>query len=473
MSSSTSLPPRNNATFTLQEIVLATKGTLHNAPNGTASTCSVITDTRLLENAPASTCGALFVALRGENFDGHRFLESAFAQGASAALVETAPENQGVCISVDNTQNALGDLAKFHRAHFDIPLIGVTGSYGKTTTRAFISTALAAKYDSRILATEGNYNNEIGVPLTVLALDKAQHDIAVLELAMRGSGQIDYLANIAQPTIGVITNIGPQHIELLGSLKNIARAKAELLAHLPKTGTAILPADDQFFELLKDASPCEIISFGTLENADFRVTEFEATENGGRCVLVHNDKRYDLQLPLPGLHNAINAACAIAAASTCGVEIEAAIDALANVEVPGARMRLMRIEAHDLTIIDDCYNAGPDSMRAALQVLAGVPGEHRRVAILGAMRELGAWSESEHRKLGVLAMGSGVEVLVGVGEEAKWMLESVRDLETIHCNDASEAAQLVTNLVRTGDVILVKGSRSVGLEKVVTALASR
>ena len=189
--------------------------------------------------------------------------------------------------------------------------------------------------------------------------------------------------------------------------------------------------------------------------------------------MIHNVKRYALQLPLPGLHNAINAACAIAAASTCGVEIEAAIDALANVEVPGARMRLLKIEARDVTIIDDCYNAGPDSMRAALQVLAALPGAQRRVAILGAMRELGDWSENEHRKLGAAVVESGVQVLVGVGEEARWMLEAAREVETSYCDDANEAAQLVENLVRAGDVILVKGSRSVGLEKVVTALGSR
>ncbi len=474
MSSSTSLPPRNGATFTLEEIVLATRGTLRNAPQAAASTCSVVTDTRLLKNADkkasASTCGALFVALRGENFDGHRFLDQAFDDGATAALVHSATANQQPQIEVENTQNALGDLAKFHRKRFDIPLIGVTGSYGKTTTRAFIATALAAKFANRVLATQGNYNNEIGVPLTVLALDKEQHHIAVLELAMRGLGQIDYLANIAQPTIGVITNVGPQHIELLGSLENIARAKAELLAHLPASGSAILPFDDQFFDFLKNAAPCKILSFGTSENADFRVSDFESLENGARCVLSYNNTNYELTLPLPGMHNAINAACAIAVASTCGVAIEAAIEALANVEVPGARMRVFKNEARDITIIDDCYNAGPDSMRAALQVLAGFPGDHRRVAILGAMKELGAWSENEHRKLGAAVRKSGTQVLVGVGEETKSMLESAHDLETYACDDAREAAQLVASLVRAGDVILVKGSRSIGLEKVVTTL---
>ena len=478
---SSSLPPRNHATFTLYEIARATKGTLHNVPDSAASTCSVVTDTRLLENAPASTCGPLFVALRGENFDGHRFLDSAFEQGASAALVETAPENRHACISVEDTQIALGELAKFHRARFAGPIIGVTGSYGKTTTRAFIATALAAKYGNRVLATEGNFNNEIGVPLTVLALDKTQHEIAVLELAMRGSGQIDYLANIAQPTLGVITNIGPQHIELLGSLENVARAKAEILAHLPNNGTAILPRDDQFFEQLKSAAPCAILSFGTHEGADFRITDFQETESGGRCVLSHDGAKYQLSLPLPGLHNAINAACAIAAASTCGIEIGAAIDALASVEVPGARMRLVRNEAREWTIIDDCYNAGPDSMRAALQVLAALPGEHRRVAILGAMKELGAWSESEHRKLGVLALESGVDVLAGVGEEAHTMTESAVDWMKKNgaqriiawCPDAAAASEMARQLARAGDVILVKGSRSVGLELVVSALEYR
>jgi UDP-N-acetylmuramoyl-tripeptide--D-alanyl-D-alanine ligase len=428
----------------------------------------VTTDTRKI--AP----GSIFVALRGERFDGHDFLEQAQQAGAAFVVVEdveNAPENL-VCFYALDSLMALGDMATFHRNRFDIPVIGVTGSYGKTTTRAFIAAALSPL--GEILASRENFNNEIGVPQTLFGLN-ASHKAAVVEMGMRGEGQILYLANMARPTIGVITNVGPQHIELLGNLENIARAKAELIENLAPDSLAVLPSEGEYSELLIEIARevgCRVVTFGTSEQADFRVSSTRTTENGSfEAQFKIQNSEFEIALPLPGAHNATNAAAALAVAHELGVDLEKAARALETVEVPGARMRVVR--AGEITILDDSYNAGPDSMRAALETLRDLPNAKRRVAVLGAMKELGDFSEEEHRKLGVLA-STICDVVVYVGEETRAAFE-VTTIETLQCENASEAANRVLDLVESGvesgDVVLVKGSRSVGLELVVSALA--
>ena len=504
--------PSNRARFTLREVLAATGGEIIHftaGMNSETAITGVATDTRTLGE------GSLFVALRGERFDGHNFLEQAVQSGAVAVLVETSPPTpllggegsldsscpastlpastltstppslpgKGVgglglsLIRVQNTLEALGALAAAHRRRFSIPVIGVTGSYGKTTTRALIAAALTPKYS--VLSSAGNFNNEIGVPQTLLQLDEAQ-SAAVVEMAMRGAGQIKYLADIAQPTIGVVTNIGPQHIELLGSLENIAAAKAELIETLPPDGVAVLPADDPFSTFLRERAACRVVTFGQSEAADYRVTDMR-TENDGSVsfVLTHPSSLipHPLKLPLPGAHNAINAAAALAVADILGVPLEDAARELAEVEIPGARMRV--VKARGVTIIDDCYNAGPNSMRAALQTLLDFPGGGRRVAILGAMKELGAWTEAEHRKIGDFA-GMFVEAIIGVGGETRPLLNALIQAaaqveskpEVSWCEDAVTATERAREMVRAGDVVLVKGSRSVGLEVVVSALGN-
>jgi UDP-N-acetylmuramoyl-tripeptide--D-alanyl-D-alanine ligase len=458
--------PRNTAVFSLREIADATGGE-RLRPGMSTHVRGVSTDTRALSG------GELFIALRGERFDGHSMLNKAAEAGAIAALVEEesdAPDSLGL-IRVVDTKKALGDLARANRLKFDIPVVGVTGSYGKTTTRALIAAALGAKF--RVLASEGNFNNEIGVPMTLFGVDES-HGAAVVEMGMRGLGQIAYLAQVAAPTIGVITNIGPQHIELLGSLENIARAKAELIQALPSDGIAILPVEGdalphEYSCTVREGAPHRIVTFGRSEDAGFRVSEIQ-TARGGNISFSLRDMKgvlHRVSLSMPGAHNALNAACAIAVASVLGVEIEAAIGALGRAQVPGARMRIVPCDG--VTVIDDCYNAGPDSMRAALETLRAFPDASRRVAVLGAMKELGQWSEDEHRKVGKLAV-SCAEVLMGVGEETRAMLESAGGIQNIWCEDAAAAASRIGEIAREGDVILVKGSRSVGLEIVVQAV---
>jgi UDP-N-acetylmuramoyl-tripeptide--D-alanyl-D-alanine ligase len=467
----------NRARFTVEEIIMATGGTLvQQAPDHdfAAPLIGVSTDTRTL------TPGALYVALRGERYDGHQFLPQAAAAGAHVALVAEAAFAAGAAelppgltiIQVPDTLEALGALAARHRGRFKVPVVAVTGSYGKTTTRALVAAALSSEH--KVLSSSGNFNNEVGLPLTLLQLNES-HTAVVVEMGMRGLGQIEYLARIARPTIGVVTNIGPQHIELLHSMENIAAAKAELLEALPPEGVAILPADDQFMGVLRSKAPGRVVTFGQARDADYRVSDVQIDLSGNvACVITHaaDLSRLSLKLPLPGAHNAVNAAAVMAVCGSLGIPLAAAAEALEKAEVPGGRMRVVRLP--DYTIIDDCYNAGPNSMRAALDMLRDFPGSGRRVAVLGAMRELGDWSESEHRKIGAYA-GARVALLVGVGPETRSLLETAQTVGAVPfhsewCPDAASAAARVRELVREGDVVLVKGSRSVGLEAVVTAL---
>ena len=459
--------PTNRAPFSLREIAAATSGVLQ---GNDREICGVSTDTRAIEN------GSLFIALRGANFDGHNYLRQAQERGAIAAVVEAAPEaalllnKEGLrevsdfpLVIVPDTTRALGDIARAHRRKFIIPVIGVTGSYGKTTTRALIAAALSPDYV--VLSSQENFNNEIGVPLTLLQLDET-HKAAVIEMGMRGAGQIAELARIAEPTIGVITNIGPQHIEFLGSIEAIADAKAELLEALPKDGIAILPSAKKYARILAQKAACRIVTFGTEQKADYQAQNTATQADGNISFTIRNAQHAirDLRLSLPGMHNALNAAAALAVGDVLGVSVENAIRALENASVPGARMKIVRIGG--ITIIDDSYNAGPDSMRAALETLRDFPTARRRVAVLGAMKELGAWTEEEHRNLGVLS--AFADELFCVGDETKATIESAGKGQWFA--SAEEAAPRARETVQSGDVVLIKGSRSVGLETVVSAL---
>lgn len=469
--------PENSAPFSLQNALVATSGktTPGEMPShieySNSHARGVSSDSRHIWP------NSVFVALRGARFDGHDFLIQAQQNGAAFAVIEDATNAPHglTCVRVLDTQKALGDLARFHRARFAIPVVGVTGSYGKTTTRAFIAAALAPL--GEILASRENFNNEIGVPKTLLQLDES-HKSAVIEMGMRGAGQIAYLADVARPTIGVITNIGPQHIELLGSLENIARAKAEILENLPQNGVAILPADGEFAAFLREKSPCRVVTFGVNSDADFRVSSTRSLESGHVEVQIVARKSSLIKfvLPLPGAHNALNAAAALAVADALKIDLNDAARALEKAGVPGARLRVVRTKT--LTILDDCYNAGPDSMRAALETMRDFPNANanakRRVAVLGAMKELGEFAEDEHRKLGELA-AQICDAVCFVGEETRAAFEvadAVANIEKTWCENASAAADRVLDFVRNGDIVLVKGSRSIGLETVVEKLVN-
>jgi UDP-N-acetylmuramoyl-tripeptide--D-alanyl-D-alanine ligase len=408
----------------------------------------VVIDTRAIEP------GDLFVGLRGERVDGGRFAADALAAGAWGVLVgaEHAAGLSGVVLTASDPLLALQRLATAWRRELDAAVIGVTGSVGKTSTKQLIAALLAPQ--RRVAANPANWNTEIGLPLAVLAAPPGT-EVLVLEMGMRGFGQIDELARIAEPDVGVITNIGPVHLELVGSLEGVARAKSELLAHVP---VAVLPADEPLLDPYLGEG-LDVVRFGT----DVALEDFDPP----RVSILARELRVELEVPFTARHQLVNLLAAVAAAQAVGVEPNGAVD------VSFGAMRGEHIALPSgVVIINDCYNANPLSMRAALDDLATqAPDGGRRLAVLGDMLELGAGEAEEHRSLGEYAASSGVDVLVAVGPLSAAAMPAAFGGESHTAADASEAAQVVAGLVRPGDVVLVKASRGIGLETVAEALA--
>ncbi|MEI6441972.1 MAG: UDP-N-acetylmuramoyl-tripeptide--D-alanyl-D-alanine ligase [Nostocales cyanobacterium ELA583] len=411
------------------------------------------TDTRILQP------GEVFLALRGEKFDGHDFVPTAIAQGAIVAIVDHAYENPGFpVLRVKDTLKAYQQIAQWWRESFDIPLICITGSVGKTTTKELISAVLATK--GKVHKTYGNFNNEIGVPKTLLELAK-EDNFAVIEMAMRGKGQIAELTEIARPTIGVITNVGTAHIELLGSEEAIAEAKCELLATMPNDSIAILNHDNR---LLMDTAAKfwqgKVISYG-FDGGDIqgKLTDHDSVEVEGMR----------LPLPLPGRHNATNFLAALAVAKVLEIDWQLLQSGII-VNMPTGRSQRFTL-ANDVVILDETYNAAPEAMLAALQLLADTPGK-RKIAVLGAMKELGERSPELHQKVGEMVKYlhlDGLLVLVD-GKDAEIIANSA---DNISCECFTNHADLVTRLktfMQTGDRLLFKAAHSVGLDRVVKQL---
>ena len=411
----------------------------------------------------------LFVAIRGERMDGHDFVLQAVRRGAAAVIADRAVQaGEAPVLLVPDTVRALGDLGRWVRASLTGPLVGVTGSVGKTSTRGMIAAGLEAL--GPVLCPERNLNTEIGVPLTLFRLDGTQRS-AVIEMGMRGSGQIGELARIAQPTIGLITNIGITHMELLGSRDAIADAKAELLDGIPSAGLAILPADDPYLARLRAHCACRIETFGVASSADWRVDDVVSDDTGLRCTV----SGLPVRIAASGRHHAVNAAAAFAACAAAGVppsEIAARLWGWTTGRGRGAALR----GRGGATVIDDTYNAAPDSMAAALAALIGrcrSTGE-RAIAVLGCMRELGPESEAAHIALGRSAAAGELDLLITVGELAGLIADGARDtwptVRIERAADRDEAITIVEREIRSGDAVLVKASRSMELEVIVDSL---
>ncbi len=452
--------------FTLAEVAQITGGDLlRGEPQAHINVIS--TNTRSLVGG-----NTLFVAFRGEAHDGHAYLDQAASSGATAALVEKAADAPPglALVQVQDTRVAYGRLARAHRDKYDIPIVGVTGSYGKTTTRLLVAQVLSSSFN--VLASEGNFNNEIGVPLTLLKLDPP-HQAAVVEMGMRGLGQIRYLTTIARPTDGIVTNVGPQHIEHLGSLDNIAAAKAELLEVLPENGLAVLPGDDQYVDFFRSRCSCRCVTFGE-RDADWKAQDIKM-DNSGKIsftVVGPEGQTQTIHLPLSGHHNAVNATAAIALGFNKGITLQDMADRLAYTPSLDGRLRDITNDARRIVIIDDTYNAGPNSMRAALDNLRDRPGKHRKVAILGEMMELGKQAEAEHKSIGEHARFC-VSTVIGIGKMSHWTLEPIRpNVDTYWLETVDDALEGLDNLIRSDSIVLVKGSRSTHLERIVEALAA-
>ncbi|MGI6648040.1 MAG: UDP-N-acetylmuramoyl-tripeptide--D-alanyl-D-alanine ligase [Bacillota bacterium] len=424
--------------------------------------------------------GELFFAFPGERVDGHDFVNQALAAGAIGAVVKHWPrEDSGSLteeltaplIQVDNVLKALQDLAAWYRSQFSLPVIGITGSTGKTSTKDLIAAVLSKHFCT--LKTAGNYNNEIGVPLTLLQLAD-QHQIAVVEMAMRRRGEIAALCSLAKPTGGVITNIGHTHQELLGSQGNIARAKGELLEYLSESGWAVLNADDPWQPLIASETRAKKIFYGLKQPAEVFASHIQLLGSSGSRFRVHLPGEVrDISLPIPGEHNIYNALAAIGVGWLMGMRLEEMADGLAE-----ARLSAMRLDVRagdqGTILINDAYNANPDSMRAALRVLANTEGK-RTIAIMGDMYELGDYTEEGHRRVGEDAAHLGISLLITVGQLAEGIARGALGAgmsldQVVTVLDKKEAVNYVREYRKPGDVILVKGSRGMKMEEIVKAL---
>jgi len=433
--------------------------------------------------------GDLFVAIRGQRHDGHDFLEDAAQAGAVAALVSKMPDGSPglALIRVPDSVAAMGTLAAHHRRRFEVTVVGITGSVGKTSVKELTAAVLGERL--RVLSTPGNMNTEIGVPLTLFGLN-ATHEVAVLEMGMRGEGQIAYLAGLAQPRVGVITGVGESHLELLGSLEAVARAKGELLRALPEDGVAVVNADNPWSRRLGEAHPGPVVTYGRAAGATVTVTDYVSRgEAGTSWKLVVRPQGWpgrplgqartwppgpaeqEVRLPLAGRHQADNALAAAAIGLLFGLDLAAVARGLAGAAPAGMRLELRR--AGGLLVLDDTYNSSPASALAALETLQELAGAGRALAVLGDMLELGDYTREGHLRVGQAC--AGLAALITVGRAARDIAEGARraglPAERLRCcDDTGEALGAVLDMVREGDIVLFKASRGMRLECLVSAV---
>lgn len=477
--------------FTLEDILEATHGRVLTGEKGTVFS-GLSTNSRTIKD------GEIFIALKGERFDGHSFIEEVISKGARGAIVEreiefTVHGSQFTVILVPDTLRALQDIAHSWRMRFDIPVIGVTGSNGKSTTKEMIASILSRKWN--VLKSEGNINNHIGVPLTLLRIMPG-HDAVVTEMAMRAMGEIKRLAEVAMPTIGVITNIGPAHLETLGNLDNVARAKAELLEVLDEEGTAVLNNDDPYVKGL-DLSKYKgwVVSFGFGEDADVRAVKLRIKGLLSIFSIAIKTNIFDyllpsvmlpstapvigkkreiriegVHLPLPGRHNIYNALAAASVALSLGFDpavIKEGLECFSPLP-----MRSEVIEIQGRKVINDTYNSNPESQEAALQILEHLSNKGRTIAVLGDMLELGDYKEKAHRELGSRIAKLGIDEFIAIGDLMRFAAESAHKegmkKESIHiCEGPEDAKSVLRKISKKGDTILIKGSRAMGMERVI------
>lgn len=462
------------------EVIKAIDGKLISGKNDTEFV-NVSTDSRTIRN------GELFIPIKGERFDGHDYIEHAFQSGAAGAITERdAAEiyksdngidfGEKTIIKVDDTLKALRNLASYYRQKFKIPFIGITGSVGKTSTKDMISCILMQEYN--VLKTEGNLNNEIGLPLTIFNLEP-YHEVAVVEMGMSSIGEISRLTSIVHPKIAVITNIGMSHIEKLGSRQNILKAKMEILEGVPKDGLVVLNGDDNLLYGLKGFLDKHTVYYGMDEGLDYQAYNIQnAGESGVYFNITIKNKEYKIHVPIPGVHNIHNALAALVIGIEMGVPVDEIIEGI-RLFTPD-KMRLNIVSHKGFKIINDTYNANPQSMEAALRVLKDINSingnsPRRRIAVLGDMLELGDWSYDAHFNLGKFSVSLGIDYIITVGQDgkniAKGALEAGAGHEKVKSfSDNIEVSEFLKGFISDDDVILVKGSRGMKMEEIVLNL---
>ena len=422
----------------------------------------IITDSRKI------TGGALFVALKGEFFNGEDFAEESLKKGAAAVLVSKNfdKELDGVILKVDDTLTAYRKIAGAWRNRFDIPIVAVTGSNGKTTTKDLTAAALNGL--GNVQKTSGNFNNEVGVPMTLLELNE-KNRAAVVEIGMRGLGQIESLAQVVKPTIGIVTNVSNAHIELLGSIENIAKAKGELVEAIRKGGTIILNADNPHTAEMKNLAGAgvNVVTYGMENSADVTAKDILIGSVATEFTLTYRGEDFDFEIPMLGRHNVSNALAAIAAGLTVGLSVEEIQRGVSTLTT--TKMRFEVIRRDGLTIVNDAYNASPASMRVAIKTTSEIY-DGRLIAVLGDMMELGDISETVHKEIGAELVENKFDVLITLGELGKFIAAGAREagLKNVYTFDTHEdAAKKILELFRDGDTILFKASHVMHMEKII------
>jgi UDP-N-acetylmuramoyl-tripeptide--D-alanyl-D-alanine ligase len=430
--------------------------------DGTAVINKVSTDSRTIKP------GELFVALRGENFEGHDFVAASAKAGGTGALVDlkwvgNVPNNFALLRATDTLQ-AYQTLAANYRRSLAIKVLAITGSNGKTSTKDFAAAVLARRF--RVTKTEGNFNNHVGLPRTILEAT-SEDEVAVWEIGMNHPGEIAALSKIAAADAAIVTNIGVAHIEFMGSREAIALEKGALAEAIEPQGTVVLNADDPFTEGIAARTRAKVVLAGTTGGA-VRAIEIRQSAEGSEFTIVEGAHRCRAQLPVAGLHMVQNALLAVAAGRAFGLSIEECAAGLAAAPLTKARLQIKEING--VQFLDDSYNANPDSMKAALRTLVELDTEGKRIAVLGEMRELGAESERGHREVGETAATLGVNQLITIGDTAELIAEGARTAgldKVSSVRSTADAAKLLGEIAEPGDLVLIKGSRAARTEEVI------
>ncbi len=453
--------------LSLLDLMHATGGRLSAVPSPDCPIDRVSTDSRTLQP------GCVFWALRGENHDGHNFIPQAFERGAVLCVADASrsPTAAGPTLLVHDTGAALMQFARWYRGTLDALVIGLTGSVGKTTTRELIHVALASEFEG--IRSRQNFNNTVGLPLSLLDADH-RHEFIVLEMGAARIGDIAELASVAAPEVGVVTAIGPAHLQTFGSLDGVIRGKGELLECLPSSGFAVLPGDDMILRQMADRAPCPVIFVGEGDDNHLRATRVRASFEG----LQFRVDGVDFSVPVCGRHHLTNALCAIAIAREIGVRLPSVAQGLERFEPIDGRTRLRIIGSW--TVIDDTYNASPLSVAAACRMLPELelPGIGRRILVLGDMRELGETADLEHWKIGELAARLKIDFVLASGKHADQVAGGAENAGMDpHCIAAAPDLETMKAVLdcwlEPGDVILVKGSRATRMERIVEWLGER
>ena len=423
----------------------------------------VVIDSRKVE------AGNLFVAIKGERVDGHTFIDAVYEQGAAAVVSQQRLENpKGPYILVDSTTQALKDIAAFYRNSLDIKVVGITGSVGKTSTKEMIASVLSEKY--RVLKTAGNFNNEIGLPLTLMRMTR-DTEVLVAEMGMNHFGELSRMTAAAKPNLAVITNIGTSHIEFLGSREGICKAKLEILEGLQEGGAAVLCGDEPLLWDKRESLGCKVVTYG-IENSACDLTAdlhsdgtFDIVNNGLAAAHLPVGEKFTAKLSIPGKHNVLNALAAAAVGLLLGETPELIAQGLVSYQASGMRQNIYEQDGYQ--IYADCYNASPDAMEATLSVLGGMAGDGRRFAVLGSMLELGDYAEEGHRRAG-RAAAQYADALYAYGPDAAAMVAGAREKGMEHAYAFDDQTALVAALredATKGDALLFKGSRGMRMER--------